>query len=53
MELYEKTRADLVEAVFASGERTVNRKVPMIKDVPDLPEVDDDEVRLFIYFLAT
>jgi len=43
MELYERTRADLVEAVFASGERTVSRKTPLIKDVPDLPDVDDEE----------
>ncbi|XP_035825265.1 protein polybromo-1 isoform X1 [Aplysia californica] len=48
MELYEETRADLVEAVFGSGDRSdrLSRKTPVVKDTVDLPEPeekDDDE----------
>ena len=49
MELYELTRAELVEAVFGSGERR-ERRAPLPQDIPDLPGDpdgdDDDEVSL-------
>jgi len=45
MELYELTRAELVEAVFGSGERR-ERRAPLPQDIPDLPgdpDGDDDD----------